>query len=82
MVAWDAAEQIGEFEMGEAWFGRLATCGSLAVLHAKVGDVVEIKEGAWHMVVTVKAKVHLAWHMQGRKGRKRKRSSVNRYIYI
>jgi hypothetical protein len=37
--------------------------GSLAVVHARVGDVVEIAEGAWHMVVTVKAKKHLAWHV-------------------
>ena len=36
-------------------------CGSLAVVHARVGDAVGIAaEGAWHMVVTVKAKKHLA----------------------
>ena len=38
-------------------------CGSLAIVHAKGGDVVEIEEGAWHMVVTVKAKKHLTWHV-------------------
>ena len=63
VVAWHAADRDGEFEKGEAWFEKLANCGSLSVVHAREGDVVGIAEGAWHMVVTVKAKMHLAWHM-------------------
>ena len=60
VVAWDAADWSGDFEVGDEWFAMLTTCRSLAVVHAKVGDVVEIAEGGWHMAVTVGAKKHLA----------------------
>ena len=63
VVAWEAADWDGEFEEGDEWFAKLTTCASLAVVHAKEGDVVQIAEGAWHFVVTVKAKKHLAWHL-------------------
>ena len=61
VVAWHAADMDGEYEEGDTWFKELSTCGSLSVVHAREGDVVRIAEGAWHMVVTVKVKMHLAW---------------------
>ena len=62
-TAWHAVDMDGEYEEGDTWFKELSKCGSLSVVHAREGDEVRIAEGAWHMVVTVKAKMHLAWHV-------------------
>ena len=63
IIAWHVGKEGGDFEDEDGWFEGLVGRCSLAIIHAKSGDVVEIEEGAWHMVVTVKAKVHLAWHV-------------------
>ena len=45
---------------GNVWWAKLCEAKSLSVVWVGEGDLAEMEAGAWHMVVSVRDKLHLA----------------------
>lgn len=67
-IAWDPDEldpnSLSDDQL-DGWAARLCDARvlrSFSVVHAQPGDMVRLSHNAAHMVITIKEKVHLAWH--------------------